>query len=434
MLMPCLLLCLLAQAKGPGPQGPPVWNDVRFHRVHLRNGNFVDGELVRQSAREVVLRLKSGEMAVRRDLIVRVEFVKMRGIQEKAEEVEAPKTSPIGFETPTSKAPAPAKKPAAAPRTRAEGAYKASAELKARVDPLLEKLEKSDPEMIEPLVQELAQMEPEAHAYLASQLEGASRSLIPLIGSVLSRTKSPLAAPYLSRLLTHENPQVRKQAALALGTNGEEADASYLLPALKDKDPEVLSSVIATLSILGDAGAFDALSPLCAAEDREVRTQALGALNSLATKHNLKEQLVRTLSEAIASAPAGHTLDLLGALISTADPEAAPAVAKLLESDQVDVRKAAAEGLSRMAGPDVADEIVARLAREDSAEVRVALAGAAAKAKAVDGMDELAGWLEDENGGVRKAALEALRALSRTDFGTDRQKWEAWIEQNAKKN
>jgi HEAT repeat protein len=409
---------------------------MRFHRVHLRNGNFVDGELIRQSAREVLLRLKSGEMGIRRDLIVRVEYIKMRGIQEKPEEIESPKAAPIAFESPTPKAPPPVRtttpKTPKAPRTRAEGAYKASTELKGRVDPLLAKLERADPEMIDPIVQELVQMEPEAHAYLASQLEVAPRPLVPLIGSVLSRTKSPMAAPYLSRLLTHESPQVRKQAALGLATNGETADASYLLPALKDKDPEVLGTVIATLSIIGDESAFDAIAPLCAEEDREVRTQALGALSSLAAKHDLKEQLVRTLSEALAAAPPGRSLDVLGALVSTGQPEAGPSVARLLESDQVDIRKAAAEGLSRLAGPDVADEIVARMAREDNAEVRVALAGAAAKAKAVDGLDELAGWLEDENGGVRKAALEALRTLSKTDFGTDRQKWEEWIQSNRK--
>jgi HEAT repeat protein len=437
MLISCLLLCLLPQAKGPANQGPAAWTEIRFHRVHLRNGNFIDGDLVRQSAREVVLRLKSGEMGIRRDLITRVEFIKMRGIQDKPEEVEAPKAAPLGFETPMTKPATPpptAAKKTSTPRARAEGAYKASAEVRGKVDPLLEKLERADPEMIDPLVQELAEMEPEAHAYLASQLEVASRSLVPLIGSVLSRTKSPMAAPYLNRLLGHENPQVRKQAAAALATNGESSDASFLIPVLRDKDPEVLGAAIATLSIIGEESAFDAIAPLCLEEDREVRTQALGALSSLASKHDLKERLVRTLSETLASAPANRILDLLGALASTGDVEAAPAIAKMLDSEQVEIRKAAADGLSRIAGPDVADEIVARVGREDNAEVRVALAGAAAKAKAVDAMDELAAWLEDENGGVRKAALDALRALSRTDFGPDRAKWEEWIENNAKKN
>src|SRR5262245_25732182 len=52
--------------------------ELRFHRVHLINGNFIDGQLIKDSPQQVLLQIKAGEMAIRRDLIDRVEFVKMR--------------------------------------------------------------------------------------------------------------------------------------------------------------------------------------------------------------------------------------------------------------------------------------------------------------------------------------------------------------------
>ena len=54
MLIPSLLLSLLAQGKNVDSA---TFTESRFHRVHLRNGNFIDGVLVRQNTLEIVLRL-----------------------------------------------------------------------------------------------------------------------------------------------------------------------------------------------------------------------------------------------------------------------------------------------------------------------------------------------------------------------------------------
>src|SRR6185436_5678046 len=76
------LLCLAVPLLAASPllqsfQDSDV-DGLRFHRVHLTNGNFIDGQLVKETAASVLLRLRSGEMTIRRDMIDRVEFVKMR--------------------------------------------------------------------------------------------------------------------------------------------------------------------------------------------------------------------------------------------------------------------------------------------------------------------------------------------------------------------
>ena len=174
MLLLSTLIALLAQGK---TADGPTLTEHRFHRVHLRNGNFIDGELVRQSAKEIVLRLKSGEMGVRRDQIVRVELIKMKGIEEKPEEVAKPKPPPVPIESTTSPAPAPSAPKKARPP--AEGAYKASAELKARVDPLLDQLGAAAPDDVAPLARTLVEMEGDAHAYLAASWRSRPRRCCP---------------------------------------------------------------------------------------------------------------------------------------------------------------------------------------------------------------------------------------------------------------
>jgi HEAT repeat protein len=81
LVVPALLaLQLVATAQDKNP----TWVETRFHRVHLRNGNFIDGQLVRQNSKIVVLNLKSGEFGVGRDMVQRVEFITMRLLSEPA--------------------------------------------------------------------------------------------------------------------------------------------------------------------------------------------------------------------------------------------------------------------------------------------------------------------------------------------------------------
>ncbi len=430
MLLPSMLMALLAQ--GTTVDGAKV-SELRFHRVHLRNGNFIDGELVRQNTKEIVLRLKSGEMGVRRDQIVKVELIKMKGIEDKPEEVARPKTPPLSAEAALPAPPPAAPRKAAPPRRPAEGAYKASAELKAKVDPILEQLGAAAQDDVAAHIRSLVEMDGDAHAYLASQLEVASKTMLPLIGTVLGRTRSPAAAPYLARLLKHENPLVRLQAIVGLASNGEASDAEAVARALKDKDEAVRAAAVDTLSSIGEADAFDVIAPLSVDPDGQTRSRALTALATLSRKHDLREALVRTLSEALQEAAVDRVPDLIGALANTKDAQACPALAAHLGSDRPEIRAAAASGLGTIGHSDSADEIEARVGREEDSKVRIALAEAAPKVKARGAMAGLAAWLDDESELVKKAAHNALRALSNTDRGLEREKWEAWIEANNKK-
>jgi hypothetical protein len=58
------------------------WTETRFHRVHLRNGNFVDGHLLANEPEAVTLRVKTGELEISRDLVLKVEHMRIRSFEE----------------------------------------------------------------------------------------------------------------------------------------------------------------------------------------------------------------------------------------------------------------------------------------------------------------------------------------------------------------
>src|SRR5688572_16477160 len=70
-------------------QQDPGYTYTIFHRVHLRNGNCIDGDLVGKTDLQVTLKLSVGEIHIRRTQIDRIEFVKMKSYNEPAVIVES---------------------------------------------------------------------------------------------------------------------------------------------------------------------------------------------------------------------------------------------------------------------------------------------------------------------------------------------------------
>src|SRR6185436_21134294 len=78
------LILSLASAAAAQQQDQAGWVYTRFYRVHLRNGNCVDGDLVKRTDKEVIIRLPSGEISFRNDQIEKVEFVKLKSYNDPA--------------------------------------------------------------------------------------------------------------------------------------------------------------------------------------------------------------------------------------------------------------------------------------------------------------------------------------------------------------
>lgn len=437
MIVLLSLAALLGLQKAPPPAAQAGQNDVRFHRVHLRNGNFLDGELVRQTTSQVILRVKFGDMSINRALIERVEFITMRGVKDKPEEVEAPKPTPVALApAPPDTRPDPSAKPtsSAPPAAKAKGAAAAPfvppAELKAQVDVLVGKLAKAAASEQDGVLRELAALGNDTAPYLAAVMETADPKLAELVGTVLIQQTNAGAAAYILRLFSHAEPRIRAQAALGLGSNGGVAYAAELAGLGKDKESSVRISAVTALSAFDDEVIWDPMTSFILDPERDVRSRALATLARLAGVLQAKERWVAALVEALEKVGKEGRADVLGALGRTKDAESALKAAPHLKDEDPEVRAAAAIALGELNNPETADELAARMADEDSPRAREAEARAAGTLKAKGAVETLVEWLGDENERVRQEAEKALTLITRQELGKDREKWRAWLEAN----
>lgn len=432
----------LCAAGAAGSQEEPR-SEVRFQRVHLKNGNFLDGVITQQTAREVVLKMKFGEVRVRADQIERIESIKLRSVGEKPDELPAPRRTPpredpSGRRDPFTRPPprpagpaTPASHPAG-PRTP-EALFSPRPETREQVDPVLRQLERADPEQRDPIVQRLVELGGETAPYLASLMEKVDREILPYLVNALETLRDPRSVPVLYRQLESSSALVRRNALqLVTAIAGAEAAPRVTL-LLKDPDPEVRAAAVTGLQATGDRDAFDALAPLAADPDREVRTRALGALVDLARRHELADLLGTTLEAAAERARGAALLDILATLGRTGQPRVWTALARYLDHDDADVRAAAAGALGALGGRDSGPSLLARLPVELERAPRVALAQAVQKLVLRDAAENLIEWLDDRDPEVRAATLRALQTVTGQNLGPDPDPWRAWWQENKPK-
>ncbi len=392
------------------------WVESRFHRVHLRNGNFIDGQLVRDVPKEVVLRLKSGEMAVRRDLIDRVEIIKMRSINERPVVKEPPKRIEA---IPDAPPPPPLTTPA---------------EIRARIDAILMKykLVKGEEKGLPP-VDEFAKMGEEAAVYLATRLPEMDGSLQQPVAIALSTLKSPRAIAVLEAYTGHQNAIVRILAATSLGLMGEAEKLRYLRPFLKDPDAGVRKTVLGLLSSVEAPDWFEPIGELCIDADKDVRTHALSIAGRLSKKHDKKEEFTRLLVSSLNRAPGGPRADIAATLGGMGVKENWTVLAPLLRDSEAVVRAAAALALSNLSAPESGPDLVSQLPVERDRWTRIYLATAVQRLKLAKAIEPLIDWLSDPEEDIKKLAGATLQGITGQSLGIDREKWSAWFESSKSK-
>jgi cyclophilin family peptidyl-prolyl cis-trans isomerase/HEAT repeat protein len=91
----------------------------------------------------------------------------------------------------------------------------------------------------------------------------------------------PASAPDLTKLVTDEEPRVRRRAAIALGRVGLREGIAALTPVLADANGDVRQAAAFAIGLIGDRSASAALLPALADPDPMVRGRAAEALGSI---------------------------------------------------------------------------------------------------------------------------------------------------------
>jgi HEAT repeat protein len=415
-MMPILLALPLLL---PGFQGAQDTDgDLKFYRVHLRNGNVIDGELVKDSANEVLLRLKVGEMTIRRDQIESVEFVKMKSQDTKALYRPDPRKEP-----PKEAPKAPAKDSA-----RTAIIEKINPEVRKKIDRMVWKLRTTPGDEKEFPLQELIALGDDASLYLAARVPDMDAKLHAAISAALINLKNPKILPILEILLNHDEGSIRAVAVTVavMIVDGDAEKNRFIRPLVRDRDPSVRGTVMGLLSNTEDVEWFDAVSELCADSNADIRNRALNIMNRIAKKNEIQEKYNHVLTTNLQSRDEAVRSDILIAIGSTGKPENWKVVAPLLNDASPKVRGAAAQSLMTLGSTEAGPDIVSQVTRERDRWARICLAGAVQKLRLQKAIEPIIDWLADSDEDLKKIAAETLKLLTGERHGIDRDKWAAW--------
>jgi hypothetical protein len=368
--------------------------ETRFHRVFLRNGNFVDGQMIKDTTSDVVLKLRVGEIAIRKDQIDRVELVKMRSLYEAPRPIakEEPPVRVIVDSKPKD-APSPS---LATPRDSSPFAGATPEDIRDRIDDMIlgwsyTKTSKT-PILPEDLAKSLESLGPPAVDYLGWLLD-TSAGKVPhrSIAFALGKLGIPKGLAALGRLLGSKEPEERLSAVTGLClVEGPEVDP-YLFKALDSRSVEIWQMASQTL--------VDRLK-----KDSDGR---------------LFRSLMTRLSTAPIKAPYTITLAQSGL------PEAHRDLIILLQSENDEDVKAAIQGISLMNDPGDG-ELVLGLLRGARSSVKKEMCLLLGKLKYRSAVPDLIALLRDDTPGVPGNAHWALREITGKSYAASADLWQTW--------
>ncbi len=412
--------------------GQTEWVETRFHRVHLRNGNFIDGLLVKETDKSITLRLKAGDISLRSDLIDRVEIMKIRSINEKPPKVPPKAVGGRPDPTPLPPFPPPAR-PEEGRRPPQDGALDPwissgfSKETVDRVNEIFDRFKKDLSETKFQILQEISSLGAEAAVFLATNLGALAEEPLGQIGAILARMKVAETRAPAAKALTHRNPQVRVQAVALLGELGSSASEKDLLPMLKDSDLMVRGQTLEALVKFGSRDALDPITKLCSDPDSAVRSKALAGLQRLLKALDQEREVLPRLSQALEDSKGAARVDVAAAIGKLGNPEAWGFLAPLLNDADPLIRQAAAAGLMTLQAPGSSEAILSRLPVETDKWTRVYLANAAQRTQTRKSVEIFITWMDDPDTDVRAAGHQALRNMTGQSIDQNRQKWEDWF-------
>lgn len=374
-------------------EGKPV--EHRFHRVHLRNGNFVDGFLAQETETRVVLRFSYGEATFPRDLVSRIEFVTIRSFPERAAK-ERPASDP-------GKVP-----PAAAP-AEVKPAPRAPSPAAGKVGKLLADLKAAAPARKYSVAQRMFALDGEAAARLAGSLGELDDNDLPYVKMALERTADGSSVAPLVGQLRNRREDVRVTSLAILARLAPREARSELIRCLKDPSPAVRRAGLEALRAVDDPRSLKTLAGGLLDPDPKVREAATDAVRSLAERHALLRDLQWELSDLLDKSKDEGKAGVIALLAALGSREDSYRFSRLVDDESPAVRAAAVKALSGMQSEET---LLGLLPREREKAPRVELARALGRMKSKKAVADLTPWLDDADREVRAAAAEALRAIT----------------------
>jgi HEAT repeat protein len=432
VIMWTAISCLAAAAHAEAQERVGNWVETRFHRVHLLNGNFVDGQLVQDSPKTVVLKIAGvGEMSIRKDFVkrdakgaLRIEFVKMRSYQEPV------KIEPVIDQGQPSQAAQNVSSTPTSPTTPAIAteAVTLTGSVAEQLTQAREILKNATPARKKGAVEALLSLGAEAAPLLAEVLGSLDDDSLLSASNALQQMKEASVLPTIRSLLSSDRAIVREQAVSLLGLLGTASEeAGKVRGMLRDSAIQVRVAALVSVGRLVDVEAFDLVADLLSDPNPMLRTRAISVLIDLGEKGGLSVKVGETLGRHLEQSEGETLLDFLKEASKLNLKELGPAFARLATHTEPMVRSYAIAGIGKIASPEHADLILERMTIEREYWPRIALAGTVQAMRLDKAIDPLIEWLSDSDANICAAALRSLRGMTRLNF-VDQEAWKEWRE------
>jgi len=401
------------------------WRDT--HRVFLRNGNVVDGQLDDFTAEEVMLHYTE-KMTIRIEApdVQRVELITIR-----------PVGAPVKKIDPVTVAP---NDPKVGEIVRGGNKLmpepKTVKEMKERVEEILNRVANAADERKQAFSMEMRTYGVEGARYLIWRLQTLDDQRSQWVVQTLKGMSDFKFDAELKEMLNWPRPDMRAAAARMLGVRGTKDAQSLVTYLLRDPEPEVRAAAATALSNIGDAKAALALAD--AALDREafVSMGAVEAAVIVAQRTQTEAALADRWLNIARRAPDDARVRLLEQLIRMAGtkPKGYPneelertLVAFMLDDRAVAVRGTAARLLGEGSFRNSAKAIADRVSIESNPNVQTQMCDALALLKDPQSVAPLIEMLLSRSSDVKAAAQRALGHITRqVRLGADYDKWKDW--------
>jgi cyclophilin family peptidyl-prolyl cis-trans isomerase/HEAT repeat protein len=223
----------------------------------------------------------------------------------------------------------------------------------------------------------------------------------------------------LREALSHPDPAVRRQGALAAGRIGDGAAVDILLPALHDSVPTVQAAAAFALGLLQDARAIQPLFEMIQTSGQEAAAPQVEAVTAIAKIGG--DDGARALAEVLASgSPNAANLVVDAALLEARRLGTRAPLAELVrftDASASDTRWRALYSLARLRAKDGATPLVRALSDPDPQTRTVAARGVtkalldSAKLDHQNAITALRRLLDDRDAHIRINALRALASF-----------------------
>lgn len=172
----------------------------------------------------------------------------------------------------------------------------------------------------------------------------------------------------LAHMLRDEDKDVRRAAAVALGSLNGRSVLDRLTAALQDPEPAVRGAAATAIGKVGTAQHGKALIPLLADEANSVRNRAIQGIGSLRVKE--AAPVLREMFDIHRRKEVG--VKVLAALARLGDPAQADLFRELVQDADPEKRRLAVEGLGRVADPGLLVAFKKDYQRERNDDMRLA--------------------------------------------------------------